>query len=106
MIGNEGVLTFSEAAAALPRLNGRRVHTSTLWRWATKGVRGVRLECRRLGGRYVTSLAAVDRFASALAEAGPPTPSHVRESRQRQRTAKQREHDQAAAEATLRRAHI
>ena len=78
MLDNERIVTFSEAAAALPKINGRHPHTSSVWRWARKGVQGVRLETRRLGGRFVTSLEALDRFSKQLAEidlpdrSGPP----------------------------------
>ena len=41
-------------------------HASTLIRWITKGSRGVRLEAIRLGGRWFSSRAALQRFAKAL----------------------------------------
>lgn len=31
-------------------------------------MRGLRLECLRIGGRFVTSMEAVERFGKALAE--------------------------------------
>ena len=68
MLHDEQVLTFSQAAKTLPHLNGKRPHTSTLWRWARKGIGGVFLETRRLGGRFVTSAEAIERFSKALAE--------------------------------------
>ena len=68
MILKEDVFTFTEIASRLPRLNGRKIHPSALWRWARKGVKGVRLETRRLGGRFVTSMEAIERFSKALAE--------------------------------------
>lgn len=71
MLRDEQILTFSEAAKTLPRVNGRRPHASTLWRWARKGIQGIHLETRRLGGRFVTSLEALDRFSERLAEANP-----------------------------------
>lgn len=76
MLQTETVGTFNEIAARLPRLSGKRIALSTLWRWSTKGCRGVRLEARRLGGRYITSIEAVDRFSARLAEldALPPEP--------------------------------
>ena len=70
MLRNEDLVTFSQAAARLPAFNGRRIHASTFWRWVTKGVGGVQLEARRLGGRYVTSLEAIERFSERLADAG------------------------------------
>jgi hypothetical protein len=77
MLTNETVLTFSEAAAHLPRLHGRKIHASSVWRWARKGVQGIRLETLRLGGRFVTSLEALERFGKALAEIDTPS-SNVR----------------------------
>jgi hypothetical protein len=54
-------------ARRLPCLrNSRPVHASTLWRWATKGLRGVRLETARVGGVRVTSAEALRRFFAAL----------------------------------------
>lgn len=68
MLQNETVGSFTEIAAQLPRLNGKRIHCASLWRWARRGIQGHRLETRRLGGRFCTSLEAVDRFCKVLAE--------------------------------------
>ena len=71
MLNNEQILSFTEAAKCLPPINGRRVHASTVWRWGRKGVCGVKLEILRLGGRFVTSAEALERFAVALATLPP-----------------------------------
>ncbi len=68
MIGEERLYTFSEIAAVLPRINGKKIHVSTLHRWCRRGVRGVQLEFRMLGGRMLTSVEAVERFSRQLAE--------------------------------------
>lgn len=68
MLFDEEPLTLTEATKALPSLNGRRLHVSTLWRWARKGVHGVQLETRRIGVRIVTSREALERFTKTLAE--------------------------------------
>lgn len=65
---NEEVLTFSEAARIVPRVNGNRVNRGTVSRWAKLGIRGVRLDSLRLGGRYVTSREALDRFLREVAD--------------------------------------
>lgn len=65
----EEILSLSEAASKLPRINGRRPHTSTLWRWCRKGCRGTRLEYVRVGSKIATSREALDRFFYALAVA-------------------------------------
>lgn len=50
-------------------------HNSTLWRWALGGVRGVKLETVRIGGRTFTSREALLRFMAALnAPPGAPAP--------------------------------
>jgi len=72
MLTDENVLTFTEAARRLPKLNGKHPHSSTLWRWARRGLQGVKLETRRLGSRFITSVEALDRFSKALAEIDLP----------------------------------
>ena len=66
MLCDEEVLSFTEASKILPKVNGRRPHASTIWRWARKGCQGVRLEVRRLGGRFLTSREALERFSERL----------------------------------------
>jgi hypothetical protein len=73
---SETTLTLSAAARRLPRLRSNRpVHPSTLWRWATCGIRGIRLETTRLGGTTVTSTEALRRFFARLnGESAPSVP--------------------------------
>ena len=68
-LSQEDLLSLSEACASLPRIDGKRPHISTVWRWCRKGIHGVRLEHVRLGHRICTSREALSRFANALAEA-------------------------------------
>ena len=68
MIQDERCMSLAEAATHLPTYNGKRVAIATLWRWGRKGVRGVRLEVRRIGRRLVTSLEALDRFSKTLTD--------------------------------------
>lgn len=66
-LAHEEPLTLAEAARRLPRLRGdRKVHVSTLYRWVSRGLRGVRLEAVRLGRTLVTSQEALQRFAERL----------------------------------------
>jgi hypothetical protein len=78
-ITSERIITLPEAAAMLPaRRGGRRVHVSTLFRWAQKGCRGVRLEVVRIGSALHTSREAMQRFCDRLTEANPiPTAADV-----------------------------
>jgi len=43
-----------------------RPHVATIWRWATRGIRGVKLDIVRIGGSTCTSREAVGRFLSAI----------------------------------------
>ena len=103
MITTEQVGTFTEIVAKLPRLNGRKLHTSTLWRWAVKGMNGCHLETRKFGGRFLTSIEAVDRFTAELAQAGVRQrgPRTDTPTAPKQRSAKQRAADVDAAKAEL-----
>ncbi len=59
--------------AAVERVTGRRFHPSTICRWHRKGVRGVQLEARIIGGRPMTTTELVERFIDATtAAAGKP----------------------------------
>jgi len=68
LIETEEVMTLTELAAKLPKLNGRRPHVASLWRWARRGSRGVKLESVWIGGRLVSSLPAFVRFTERLAQ--------------------------------------
>jgi hypothetical protein len=59
----EEAITLSEAARLLPG----RPAAGTVWRWARKGLRGVRLGYVRRGRKILTSRAEVERFMSRLA---------------------------------------
>src|SRR5947209_2490630 len=53
---SEDLLTLSQAADELPRRRrGRKTHVSTLYRWATAGCRGERLETVQIGATRCTS---------------------------------------------------
>ena len=67
-IQSEELITLSEAAKFVPRRRrGRKVSTSTIYRWASKsGLRGVRLSTIRAGGALCTSVEALQRFFDAL----------------------------------------
>jgi hypothetical protein len=82
---NETSLSLAQAARLLPTgRGGRPVTLSCLLRWVLRGARSpsgeiVRLGAVRLGGRWITSREALQRFADALtpklndAEAKPRT---------------------------------
>ena len=102
MLADEQIISFSEAAKLLPT----HPHARTIWRWGRKGVRGIKLEVLRLGGRFVTSIQALERFGRALAEtdAEPTTTATV--TAPKPRSDAQRETAIARAEARLRNARV
>jgi Protein of unknown function (DUF1580) len=55
-------LTLSDAAKSLPS----RPHLSTIWRWATRGVRGHKLETLVIGGRRYTTPGRISAFLARL----------------------------------------
>jgi hypothetical protein len=64
-IGNEQLVPLNEVPALLPsRGSGKRIHISAIYRWAQRGIRGIRLEVIRVGGTTYTSREALQRFAS------------------------------------------
>jgi hypothetical protein len=71
-LASETPLTLEQAAATVPPSRGaKRCALSTLLRWVLQGVRGpggmrVRLEAVRLGGRWLTSREALQRFTERL----------------------------------------
>jgi hypothetical protein len=97
----ENLLSLNQAARRLPP--GRRnrpVSLSCVLRWVLEGVPGpdgrrVKLDAVRLGGRWVTSLEALGRFAEQLTPRFGDIPLSVR------RTPKQRKRAAARAEKKL-----
>ena len=70
-----GLISFREAASRLPvRRKGKAAHASTLHRWRAKGLRGFRLPARRVGGVWMTSLAALEWFFERLTSGEPRSP--------------------------------
>lgn len=66
---SETLVSFKEATRLIPTANGRRLNASTVWRWAMKGVHGVKLEHVCFGRGMFTSKEALARFANCVAEA-------------------------------------
>lgn len=99
---NESLLSLTEATRALPKLDGKRPHPSTLFRWMTDGIRGgVKLEHVRIGRRICTSREALQRFVEALSQAPKPEPAPAAPG-PRMRTEKQRQRDVEKAKESLR----
>jgi hypothetical protein len=86
-------LGLAQAARRFPSFrSGRPVHTATVTRWITGGVRlsdgtVLKLAAKRLPGRWVTWDQAIEEFVDRLTadRTGdpPPAPSHTSASRER-----------------------
>jgi hypothetical protein len=78
-----------------PARQGKRTHLSTVLRWILDGVKSpagetVRLEGIRLGGRWMTSREAIQRFAERLTPVtDTPSPTAPRTPTRRQKAAEQ-----------------
>jgi hypothetical protein len=99
-ISSEKILPLREAAKLVPSARlGRPCTFQCILRWVLNGTRApdgqnVKLDALRLGGRWITSREALQRFAESLTpQASPPKPTKT--TKQRQRAA-----DKAEAELT------
>jgi hypothetical protein len=85
---NENTLSLSQAAKRLPAgRNGAPVSLACVLRWVLDGARApdgqkVRLEAVRIGGRWITSIEALARFAEALTPRTADGPAPTRTPRQ------------------------
>ncbi len=63
----ERLIPLREVPKVLPcRETGRRIHISAIYRWAQRGIHGVRLDVVRIGGTTYTSSEAIQRFGEQL----------------------------------------
>jgi Protein of unknown function (DUF1580) len=73
----EDLLRLADAAKIIPS----HPHTSTLWRWCLKGVKGVRLQTLVVGGRRYTTMTYLTEFIAHLSASRTTEP--IAESSQR-----------------------
>ena len=76
------------------RRGGARLALPTLWRWSTRGVRGIRLRIVRIGSTPATTEQWLHEFFAALGEPANAVAHPAQQSAQRQR-------EIAAAQARL-----
>jgi hypothetical protein len=75
---NETILSLHEAAKYFPSSRqGRPTHVSSVLRRRRPDKNGVALEMWRLGGRWVTSVEAIQRYSAALTATLTEQPSAV-----------------------------
>ena len=79
-VAEEDLIAICDVPKQLPRrASGRRVHVSAVYRWISRGVRGVCLEAIKIGGTTYTSVEALQAFAQHRSRADrPPSPSVAR----------------------------
>lgn len=58
----DDLIQLRDVPKLLPSRNGKRLHHTTVWRWAQKGLDGVRLETVKVGRAIFTSQRALDAF--------------------------------------------
>ena len=85
-IATEQLIALADVPKHLPkRRGGKRVSLSCVYRWAQRGLHGVRLEVLPCGGTKCTSLPAIQRFFDRLAAVASGEAVVARTSKQRQR---------------------
>ena len=91
-VNSETLLTVRQVARRIPGRSGKPINISAIYRWIQRGVDGKRLEAVRIGGRFYTSVEALERFSepAGSSEAQPAERTSARAS---------------AAEAELRQRH-
>lgn len=68
----EDLIAFAALPMLLPvKANGKRISRSTLYRWATNGRGGVKLNYTQVGGCRYATLADLEEFFRALKAATP-----------------------------------
>ena len=106
----EELITLTEAARRLPKIDGKKVAISTLWRWCRNGLRGERLEYVRLGRKICTTPEALQRFFTRLVELDERVPPDTRSLppglKRSPVTSKQRQKALAEADEVMKRAGI
>jgi len=96
-IHQEQIIPLSAAPRHLPkRPSGKKIHISAVYRWISRGVRGVVLESARIGGCTYTSLEALQRWSDALTNADESAP----EARLQTPKSRKRQIDNAAKQVT------
>ena len=101
--------TLTEAAHRLPRIDGRRLHPSTLWRWCRKGIQGISLDYIRVGNKVMVSEEGLNRFFAKLSQADEEAmqqPAVKRNRRRRSRRTQSHQRSQDEAQDVLRKAGI
>ena len=93
MISTENSLSISAAANSLPG----RPNVSTVWRWISRGVRGVKLQTFCVGGRRYVTKESLENFLAQTTAAANGQPAPTSTPRQRQKAIEAAEQELARA---------
>ena len=63
---NESVFPLTDAPKKVPQRGRHPMHIGTGYRWAQRGLRGIKLETLQIGGAKFTSAEALQRFFERL----------------------------------------
>ena len=85
-LGTSDYMTLAEITKRLPPLNGKRLHTSTVFRWCKNGIRGIHLKYAKIGRVIVISETDLNHFFAALAQAEQPKTFPITRRRRRRRS--------------------
>ncbi len=88
-ISTEALIPIREVPKYLPpRSSGKSCHISVIYRWVTRGVRGVVLESWVIGGLRYSSLQALDRFIARCSSGEQHVATSRAEERHRRRVSR------------------
>ena len=86
LIASAAILLLSEKRMSVSKLAREEgLNPTTVWRWATRGVRGVKLETMNIGARRFTSREAFERFVAATTAVANGEQIQPRNTRQREK---------------------
>lgn len=89
----ENVISLHDGCKLVPSSrSGKKLNIATMWRWINDGVLAldgsrVKLQAIRLGGRWLTSHEAIERFSAALTGDTGNAPAPIRTPAARSRAA-------------------
>jgi NADH:ubiquinone oxidoreductase subunit D len=97
----EPALSLREAAVLVKEYRGKEAHYRTLWIWATRGRRGIKLETVSPGGVLATTREALQRFFERMTVAREQRITEYEQTTTRRRSVRRREKDTAKARREL-----
>jgi hypothetical protein len=82
-LSGEHLIPLKAACRLIPGRTGKGIALTTIYRWALRGCRGVKLQTFLIGGGRYTSRRALDRFVAAINERPSDVPPIADRQRER-----------------------